>query len=37
MKIVDLKSYIIKNPWKKWVFIEIITDNGENGYGEATV
>ena len=37
MKIVDLKSYIIKNTWKKWVFVEIITDNGENGYGEATV
>ncbi|WP_338083241.1 hypothetical protein [Ferroplasma acidiphilum] len=26
-----------KNTWKKWVFIEIITDNGENSYGEATV
>ena len=37
MKIVDLKSYIIKNTWKKWVFVEIITDTGENGYGEATV
>ncbi len=37
MKIVDLKSYIIKNPWKKWVFLEIVTDDGENGYGEATV
>ncbi len=36
MKIVDLKTYIVRNPWKKWVFVEIITDDGSNGYGEAT-
>lgn len=37
MKITDVKTYIVRNPWKKWVFIEIITDNGSTGYGEATV
>ncbi len=37
MKIIDFKSYMVRNTWKKWVFIEIITDDGSNGYGEATV
>ncbi len=37
MKIVDFKSYIVRNTWKKWVFVEIVTDEGSNGYGEATV
>ncbi len=37
MKIINFKSYIVRNTWKKWVFIEIVTDDGSNGYGEATV
>jgi galactonate dehydratase len=37
MKISDIKTYIIRNTWKKWVFIEIITDDGSRGFGEATV
>ena len=37
MKITDIKTYIVRNPWKKWVFIELETDDGSVGYGEATV
>lgn len=37
MKITDINSYVVKNSWKKWVFLELITDDGSIGYGEATV
>ena len=37
MKIKNIESYIVNNPWKKWVFLQITTDNGLVGYGEATV
>ncbi|KAA8922214.1 MAG: mandelate racemase/muconate lactonizing enzyme family protein [Thermoplasma sp.] len=37
MKITEVRPYIVRNPWKKWVFIELETDDGSIGYGEATV
>jgi galactonate dehydratase len=36
MKIVDLKTFIVGNPWKNWVFCKIYTDEGVEGLGEAT-
>ncbi len=36
-KISEINTYIVKNPWKKWVFIEIITSDGSIGTGEATL
>lgn len=36
-KITDVRTYIVRNPWKKWVFIELITGDGTVGTGEATV
>lgn len=36
MKITDLKTYIVGNPWKNWVFVKLFTDQGITGLGEAT-
>ena len=36
MKIVDLKTFVVGNPWKNWVFVKLYTDEGITGLGEAT-
>ncbi len=36
MKIVDARTTVVGNPWKNWVFVELITDEGIIGVGEAT-
>lgn len=36
MKIVDVRTHVVGNPWKNWVFVELITDEGIVGIGEAT-
>ena len=36
-KVSEVRTYIVRNPWKKWVFLEIITPDGSVGTGEATV
>jgi len=36
MKIIDVKTFIVGNPWKNWVFIKLYTDEGITGLGEAT-
>jgi galactonate dehydratase len=36
MKIIDLKTFIVGNPWKNWLFIKLYTDEGLVGLGEAT-
>lgn len=37
MKITDVKTYIVGNPWKNWVFTRVETDEGVHGIGEATL
>ncbi|MGO2082947.1 mandelate racemase/muconate lactonizing enzyme family protein [Vagococcus sp.] len=37
MKITDVKTYIAGNEWKNWVFVEVETDIGVTGVGEATL
>jgi galactonate dehydratase len=37
MKITDVKTYIVGNPWKNWVFTRVETDEGIHGIGEATI
>lgn len=37
MKITDIKTYIAGNEWKNWVFVEVETDEGITGLGEATL
>jgi len=36
MKIIDVKTFVVGNPWKNWVFVKVYTDEGLTGVGEAT-
>jgi len=36
MKITDLRTFIVGNPWKNWIFVKLYTDMGITGLGEAT-
>jgi len=36
MKIVDIRTMVVGNPWKNWVLLELQTDEGVSGLGEAT-
>ena len=36
MKITELKTFVVGNPWKNWVFVKVNTDQGLVGWGEAT-
>lgn len=36
MRITDLKSFVVGNPWKNWIFVKLFTDEGVCGLGEAT-
>ena len=37
MKITEVNTYIVGNPWKNWVFTRVDTDQGLHGIGEATL
>lgn len=37
MRITDVKTYIVGNPWKNWVFTRVETDEGIHGIGEGTL
>ncbi|MFO7698584.1 MAG: mandelate racemase/muconate lactonizing enzyme family protein, partial [Anaerolineae bacterium] len=36
MKITDLRTVVVGNPWKNWIFVILETDEGLRGLGEAT-
>ncbi len=36
MKIADVRTVVVGNPWKNWIFVVIETDEGLIGVGEAT-
>jgi len=36
MKIIDIRTLVVGNPWKNWVFVVVETDEGITGVGEAT-
>ena len=36
MKIIEVKTFVVGNPWKNWVFVKVLTDEGLTGLGEAT-
>lgn len=36
MKIADLQVRVVGNPWKNWVLVKILTDEGLVGWGDAT-
>jgi galactonate dehydratase len=37
MKIMKIDTYVVAMPWKNWLFVEVHTDEGITGIGEATV
>ncbi|MDG0809912.1 mandelate racemase/muconate lactonizing enzyme family protein [Cohnella rhizosphaerae] len=37
MKITDVRTYIVGNPWKNWLFVQLDTDEGLTGLGEGTL
>lgn len=37
MKITDVRTYIVGNPWKNWLFVQVDTDEGVTGLGEGTL
>jgi galactonate dehydratase len=36
VKITEVKTFVVGNPWKNWVFLKLNTDAGLSGWGEAT-
>ncbi len=36
MKIADIRTIVVGNPWKNWIYVVVETDNGLVGIGEAT-
>ncbi len=36
MKITDIRTVVVGNPWKNWIFVVVETDEGIQGLGEAT-
>lgn len=36
MRITDVRSVTVGNPWKNWVYVIVETDDGVTGLGEAT-
>lgn len=37
MRIQNVETFIVGNPWKNWIFLILETDEGVEGVGEATV
>ena len=37
MKIVGVRTYLVGNPWKNWLFVRVDTDEGIHGVGEGTL
>jgi galactonate dehydratase len=37
MKITEVTTYLVGNPWKNWLFVRVDTDEGIHGVGEGTV
>jgi galactonate dehydratase len=37
MRIVDVETYLVGNPWKNWLFVKLITDEGIHGIGEGSL
>ena len=37
MRITDVRTYLVGNPWKNWLFVRVETDEGIHGIGEGTL
>jgi galactonate dehydratase len=36
MRITGVRTFVVGNPWKNWLFVKVDTDEGITGLGEAT-
>jgi galactonate dehydratase len=36
LKITEVRTFVVGNPWKNWIFVKVHTDEGLTGLGEAT-
>jgi galactonate dehydratase len=37
VKITNIKTYLVGNPWKNWLFVRVETDDGIHGIGEGSL
>jgi galactonate dehydratase len=37
MRIVDVETHLVGNPWKNWLFLRLLTDEGIVGIGEGSL
>ncbi len=37
MRITDIETYLVGNPWKNWLFVKVKTDEGLYGIGEGSL
>lgn len=37
MRITDIETYLVGNPWKNWLFVKVNTDEGIHGIGEGSL
>jgi galactonate dehydratase len=37
MRITDIETYLVGNPWKNWLFVKVNTDEGIYGIGEGSL
>lgn len=37
MKITEISTYLVGNPWKNWLFVRVATDEGITGVGEGSL
>lgn len=37
MRIINVETFLVGNPWKNWLFVRIITDEGLTGIGEGSL
>lgn len=37
MRIAEIQTFLVGNPWKNWVFVKLITDEGIHGIGEGSL
>jgi galactonate dehydratase len=37
LKVKEIKTHVVYANWRNWIFVELLTDNGLSGLGEATL
>ena len=37
MRISEIETFLVGNPWKNWLFVKVTTDEGIHGIGEGSL